>query len=156
AFPNRPPQDQAALDLDNLPLRVRRRWKQAFLRLLQQITFRDPRRLILKSPTHSCRIRHLLELFPEACFVHIVRDPYVVFPSTVNLWKTLYETHGLQKPRFAGLEEHVYHTFTHLYAKLDEGKKLVAQRRFYEMRYENLVRDPVAEMRALYEHFGLG
>jgi hypothetical protein len=156
AFPNHPPQDQAALDLDGLPPRVRRGWKRAFRRFLQQITFRDPRRLILKSPTHSCRIRHLLELFPEARFVHILRDPYVVFPSTVNLWKTLAETHGLQKPRFEGLEEYVYRTFNHLYAKLEEGKKLVAPERFYEMRYENLVRDPVSQMRALYEHLGLG
>jgi hypothetical protein len=85
-----------------------------------------------------------------------VRDPYVIFPSTVNLWKTLYETHGLQKPRFAGLEEHVYRTFTHLYAKLEEGKKRVAPGRYYEMRYETLVHDPVGEMRALYEHLGLG
>jgi hypothetical protein len=156
AFPNRPPQDQAALDLDELSPRARRRWKRAFRRLLQQITLRDPRRLILKSPTHSCRIRHLLEMFPEARFVHIVRDPYLVFPSTVNLWKTLYETHGLQKPRFAGLENYVYRTFTHLYAKLEEGKQLVAPERFYEMRYENLVRDPLGEMRALYAHLGLG
>ena len=47
-------------------------------------------RLVLKSPPHSARIRILKELFPDALFVHIVRDPYVVFSSTVHLWKTLY------------------------------------------------------------------
>ncbi|HJT76570.1 MAG TPA: sulfotransferase, partial [Gemmataceae bacterium] len=112
--------------------------------------------LVLKSPTHSCRIRHLLELFPEARFVHIVRDPYVVFPSTVNLWKSLYETHGLQKPTFAGLDEYVFTTFTHLYAKLEEGKRLIPPGQFHELRYEDLVRDPVGEMRRLYERLGLG
>ena len=59
----------------------------------------------------ACRIQTLLELFPDARFVHIVRDPYVVFPSTVNLWKSLYRNHGLQTPTFAGLEEHVFETF---------------------------------------------
>jgi hypothetical protein len=156
AFPNRPPQEHAALDLEGLSPLKRAAWKRAFLLLLRRITVRNPKRLVLKSPTHTCRIRTLLELFPEARFIHTVRDPYVVFPSTVNLWKSLYETHGLQKPTFVGLEEHVFETFTHMYAKLEEGRKLVEPSRFYEMRYEELVRDPVGEMGKLYEHLGLG
>jgi hypothetical protein len=156
AFPNRPPQDQEALDLEGLSPLKRAAWKRAFLRLLRRITFRNPKRLVLKSPTHTCRIRTLLEVFPDARFVHIVRDPYVVFPSTVNLWKSLYRTHGLQTPTFAGLEEHVFSTFTHMYEKLEEGKKLVEPSRFYELRYEDLIQNPIEEMRKLYEHLGLG
>src|SRR5205807_8390888 len=55
AFPNRPPQDQEAFTLERLPPRQRRAWKDAFLLYLRQLTFKDPRRLVLKSPTHSCR-----------------------------------------------------------------------------------------------------
>jgi hypothetical protein len=156
AFPNRPPQDQDAFDLDRLPARDRARWKETFLRFLHELSFRDPRRLVLKSPTHTCRIPTLLELFPDARFVHIVRDPYVVFPSTVNLWKSLYATHGMQTPRFAGLEEHVFSTFTHLYERLEAGKKLIPAGRFHEVRYEDLIRDPLGEMRLLYERLELG
>src|SRR5262245_18861989 len=156
AFPNRPPQDMEALDLEALSPTARAAWKHAFVRLLQALTLKSPRRLVLKSPTHSCRIKTLLELFPDARFVHIVRDPYVIFPSTVNLWKSLYETHGLQQPTFAGMEEYVYRTFTHLYEKLEEGKAQVGPSRFYEMKYEELVRDPVGQMRALYELLELG
>ena len=98
AFPNNPPNDPEALDLDGLPPRELAYWKRRFVGFLKRLTFRDPRRLVLKSPTHSCRIPTLLELFPDAQFVHIVRNPYVVFPSTVNLWKSLYEVQGLQFP----------------------------------------------------------
>src|SRR5205823_14205285 len=114
------------LDLEGLSPRALASWKRAFFRFLQTLTFKDPRRLVLKSPTHSCRIPVLLELFPEARFIHIVRNPYVVFPSTVYLWKSLFETHGLQRPTFAGLEEHIFSTFTHLYLKLEEGRHCVA------------------------------
>src|SRR5262249_23064208 len=155
-FPNRPPQDQDAFDLDRLPARDRARWKAAFLRFLHELSFKDPRRLVLKSPTHTCRIPTLLELFPDARFVHIVRDPYVVFPSTVNLWKSLYTTHGFQTPRFVGLEEHVFTIFTHLYERLEEGKKLIRPGRFHEVRYEDLIRDPMGAMRLLYERLELG
>lgn len=156
AFPNHPPQNQEALDLDGLPPRARRVWKEAFLRFLRHLTYRDPRRLVLKSPTHTCRIPALLELFPDARFVHIVRDPYVVFPSTVNLWKSLYLAHGLQRPTFAGLEEHVFDTFTHLYARLEASKHLLAPNRFVEIRYEDLIADPIAQMQGLYDKLELG
>jgi hypothetical protein len=111
---------------------------------------------MLKSPTHTCRIPTLLELFPDARFVHIVRDPYTVYPSTVNLWKALYVAHGLQRPTFAGLEAHVFKTFTHLYARLEQSKHLLAPNRFHEMRYEDLIADPIGQMRRLYERVELG
>jgi hypothetical protein len=154
-FPNRPPQDQEALDLDGLPPRVRAAWKRAFMRFLRTLTFKDPRRLVLKSPTHTCRIPTLLELFPEARFVHIVRNPYAVFPSTVNLWRTLYETHGLQRPTFAGLEEYVFATFNHLYDRLEAGKRLLRPGRFFEVRYEDFLADPLGQMHRLYEELEL-
>lgn len=156
AFPNHPPQDQQWLDLVGLPRGAVASWKRALLLFLQRVTYRNRRRLVLKSPTHTCRLPVLLELFPDAHFVHIVRDPYVVFPSTVNLWKSLYETHGLQRPTFAGLDEHVFTTFTRMYQRLQETRGLVPPGRFHELRYEDLVADPIGEMRKLYERLGLG
>jgi hypothetical protein len=156
AFPNHPPQDQDYLDLRRVPAPQRRYWKRQLYAFLQRLTYRDPRRLVLKSPPHTCRLRDLLDLFPDARFVHIVRDPYVVFPSTIHLWKALYRAHGLQKPRFDGLEEHVFRTFLHFYDRLEEGRRLVAGNRFHELRYEDLVRDPVGEIDRLYQRLELG
>jgi omega-hydroxy-beta-dihydromenaquinone-9 sulfotransferase len=156
AFPNHPPQDHEAFDLDRLPPRARAAWKRTFLRFLRQLTLKDPRRLVLKSPPHSCRVPAMLELFPDARFVHIVRDPYVVFPSTVNLWKSLYQTQSLQAPTFAGLEEYVFRTFTHLHERLEQKRTLIPPGRFHELRYEDLIADPVGQMRRLYDGLELG
>jgi omega-hydroxy-beta-dihydromenaquinone-9 sulfotransferase len=156
AFPNHPPQFEEYLDLEGLSPRALATWKRTFLRFLKELTFKHDKRLVLKSPTHSCRVKTLLEMFPDARFVHIVRDPYVVFPSTVSLWKSLYITFGLQRPTFQGLEEHVLQTFVRVYDKIEEGKTLIDFDRFYELRYEDLVGDPVGEMAKLYDHLGLG
>ena len=90
AFPNRGPQYGDYLDLEGLSPRALASWKRTLYQFLQKITFRNPKRLILKSPPHTARLKVLRNLFPEAIFIHIVRDPFVVFPSTVNLWKSLY------------------------------------------------------------------
>jgi hypothetical protein len=156
AFPNRAEPYPESDDLDGMPPRRRAAWKRGVYHFLQALTYKDPSRLVLKSPTHSCRIRTLLELFPNALFVHIVRDPYVVFPSTVTLWKTLWKVHGLQVPNYADLDEYVFRKLTHLYERLEQGKRLIDPARLHEMRYEDLVRDPIGEMRKLYDQLGLG
>src|SRR6266851_3771205 len=156
AFPNRPPQYPEYLDLEGLSRRELANWKRIFYHFLQVLTFKSPKRLVLKSPPHSCRIKTLLEMFPDARFIHIMRDPYVVFPSTVNLWKSLYRKHGLQSPTFAGLEECVYSTFNRLYRKLEEGIPLIPPGRFHQVRYEDLVHDPIGEMEKIYDQLGLG
>src|SRR5438045_5935177 len=141
AFPNRPPQFAEYLDLEGLSLRELANWKRTFRRFLQVLTFKNPRRLVLKSPPHSCRIKVLLELFPDARFVHIVRDPRVVFPSTVNLWMSMARNHGLQTPVWSGLEEKVFTEFRTIYDRLEEPRpKLTAEPgRFHELHYEDLV-----------------
>jgi hypothetical protein len=156
AFPNRPPVCPEYLDLEGVPPRALEKWKAVFLRFLKQLTYKNPKRLVLKSPPHSCRIKVLREMFPDAKFVHIVRDPHVVFPSTLNLWKSLSRTHGLQTPNFDWAEEYVFTTFNRVYAKLEEGKREVPPTHFYELRYEELVRDPMAEMQKIYEQLQLG
>ncbi len=155
AFPNESPIDQDYLDFKNVTEADRERWKKTLFGFLRRITFKDPRRLVLKSPTHTARIPTLLEMFPDARFVHITRDPYIIFPSTINLWKSFYRKHGLQIPNFAGLEEHVFATFSRMYEDFDEGCKLVPSGRLHQLKYEDLVQDPIGEMAKLYDRLRL-
>ncbi len=156
AFPNRPRPYQEYLDLRNVPAAALARWKRAFVRFLKCLTVQSPRRIVLKSPQHTCRIPVLLELFPDARFVHIVRDPYVIFPSTIRTWHRLATFHGLQKPNGKGMEEFVFATFNHMYEVFEEDRRLVDPSRFCEVRFEDLVADPVGRMRIIYEQLQLG
>jgi hypothetical protein len=97
-----------------------------------------------------------LELFPDARFVHIVRNPYALFSSTVRLWQTLYKFEALQEPTHAGVDEYVFACFEKMYGKFERDRTLLAPQRLFEVRYEDLVREPIEQMRALYEHLGLG
>ncbi len=156
AFPNRTQHDEAYEDVERLPAAQRERWERALVDFLKRVTLARPGRLILKSPTHSFRIRTLLRLFPQARFIHLVRNPYVVYPSTLHLWRSLYHAHGLQRPHFRGLEERVLSTFERLHAAIERDRHLVAPNRFLEVRYEDLVDDPVEQLRQVYHHLELG
>jgi hypothetical protein len=155
AFPNRP--GAGALDLRGLSRAELRRWKTTFYRLVQTWTLANAgKRLTFKSPPHTCRIPALLELFPDARFVHIVRDPYAVYPSALHLWRAMYTAHGLQPPAWEGLQQFILDTFVQVHEHLEASKPLIPSGHFHELYYEALVRDPVGELEALYGALGLG
>ena len=158
AFPGRPPMHPGALDLSGLTPTELVKWKRLFVRFLKEVTLRTGKQLVLKSPPHTARVPTLLELFPDARFVHIVRDPRVVFPSTVNLWKAMARGHGLQRPDWPGLEEKVLTEFRVIYDRLEEARPLLNARpgRFYELRYEELVKNPAGELKKVYDALDLG
>jgi len=67
----------------------------------------QPRRLLLKSPCHTGRVKLLLELFPDAKFVYIHRDPYEVFLSGAHMASTTYGYMFLQRPTDEMLQEYI-------------------------------------------------
>jgi hypothetical protein len=156
AFPNEQPQNEGYLELDQLPRRARQQWKQSFLYFLKQLHSRRAGRIVLKSPTHTFRLPTLLELFPNARFVHMVRHPVAVFLSTVRLWKSLYATHGYQKPCFAGLEETVFAKFLRMHERLQNTRDLVPRGHLIDVKYEDLANSTVEQMEVVYAQLDLG
>jgi hypothetical protein len=158
AFPNHGPVADEYLDLRTLPAAERETWKRKWRGFVERIALANNRRIVLKSPTHTARVRTILEVFPNARFVHIVRDPLVLFPSTVRLWKSLSEVQGFQVPRDDGgwVESHVLDTFVRMYECFEQDRELVPPGRLVDIRYEDLVADPVGQMRQIYQRLGLG
>jgi hypothetical protein len=126
-------------------------WRDAFLYFLKKVQWRNgSRRLILKSPPHTARIRLLLELFPEAQFIHVHRNPYAVFQSSLRTFQIMYEWHTVQRPKLEGLEDWVLRQYLHMYDAFFEDKALIPPGRFHELSFEQLERDGIGQIRTLY------
>jgi hypothetical protein len=157
AFPNRPPLDPGALDLSSLSPAKKRAWVRAVRRFAAGVAVRDRRPLVLKSPPHTARIPELLEAFPAARFVHIRRDPYTLYASTVKLWQSLAKAHGFQTPRNGpAVEEKVFREFRVIYERYFATRDLIPVGRLVEVRYEDLVQNLVGGTEAVYAGLGLG
>ena len=115
------------------------------------------RRIVLKSPTHTARVKTLLEVFPDARFVHIVRDPLALFPSTMRLWNTLSQVQGLQTvdDGIPWVERQVLDTFARMYERFEQDRDLIPAGRLAELRYEELIADPVGQMSSVYDQLDL-
>jgi len=156
AFPRTSPPVPVALDLADLSPADLDRWKRAMRTFLARIAVRDPRRPVLKSPPHTARTAVLAEMFPGAKFLHVVRDPFVVFPSTLWLWKSLHEVQGMQVDDGSQAEAYVFAAFERMYAAFERDRTRLPEGSLHEVRYEDLIADPVGRLREAYERLDLG
>jgi omega-hydroxy-beta-dihydromenaquinone-9 sulfotransferase len=156
AYPNEAPPYSEFLDMDGCAPQDLDRWRRDMKRFVQMLTFKKQKRLVMKSPPHTGRIEELAKLFPGAKFIHIVRHPDTIFPSTRRLWVSLDEAQGLQHPHHKDLDEYVLATFERMYRGFNKQRLAIPEDQFCELKYEDLVRDPIGQLRMIYEKLNLG
>jgi hypothetical protein len=126
-------------------------------RFLQQLQWRTPaRRWVLKAPAHLFAFDALLETYPDARIVQTHRDPTTVLASVASLTAVLQRAFTDElDPLEIGQE--VSRRWTN---GLDRAMRLrqsgrVSAERFFDVHYHELVRDPMAVIRRIYEHFDI-
>ena len=133
-FPNDGPVCREYLDLRDLTPADRILWQETLHHFFKRLTYRDHRRLIVKSPPHTARVRTLLEMFPDARFAHLVRDPYALYTSTLRLWKSLHQAQGLQVPKNQQwLSEYVLTSLEKMYTAFEEDRALLRENQLVEL-----------------------
>lgn len=131
-------------------------WKHSYLEILKKATLcGSGRRLVLKNPVNTARIRPLLELFPDAKFIHIYRNPYHIFRSAVLLHRTTLDMIGFQSISDAEIEDNVLLFFREMMARFFKEKHLISAANFAEIRYEDLEQHPMAEVERIYQELAL-
>ena len=113
------------------------------------------KRLIIKNPSHTARIPLLLELFPGARFIHLYRNPYDVYASTVHMQVKLAARLGLQRITRHELKRQTLRAYPELMQRWFDDKHLIPPGNLVEVRYEDLERDAPGTMRRIYEKLNL-
>jgi hypothetical protein len=130
-------------------------WKSALAWLVRKLSFKHGKPLVLKSPGHTCRIRVLLDLFPEARFVHIRRNPYDVFRSTRHWMQTGSPVWALQREDYDDLDDRTIRQYRKVYDVFFEERELIPKGHFHEIGFEMLEADPIGQVRSIYEALAL-
>jgi hypothetical protein len=145
-------------DLDRLGPAERRAWEVRFREFLAGVSLLAPdRRIVLKSPPHSLRIGALSALCPGAAFIHIVRDPRRVHPSAVGMWRSMFDLYAVGEPVGAAEIARIsLDTITAFDAAIEHAAARLPADRFVRVRFEDLVAQPGATVRTIYDRLGLG
>ena len=142
---------------ERLGQRQQAAWQRAFTKLLKAASYHmGGKPLLLKSPSNTSRITALLELFPEARFVYIQRDPYDTVRSYERLITLMNDWHALQRVDFDGLLVKQLEVYRDMAMAYLEQRELIPEGRLLEIRYEDLEQDKVGQVKHIYDTLGLG
>jgi hypothetical protein len=130
---------------------------QLHRRFLQQLQWRcSGERWVLKAPAHLPALAELCAVYPDVGVIMTHREPLEVLPSEASLHTVLRQTFSDAVDPAAVGREVTELTADELYVGLkarDQG--CAPPERFLDVRYRDLVRDPIGTVHRVYAHFDI-
>jgi hypothetical protein len=145
--------------IDRLPAEKREKLVAYYRSCVQRHLYSHPGKTLLgKNVLLPGRFGIVSEAVPDARFVHVLRHPYEALPSMLSLFTIPWRWHSPHLP-LDGKEAHALTELTIDYYKFLHQESLRSEaendRRFFTVTYPELLRDPEARVREIYERFGL-
>ncbi len=126
-------------------------FKQAFTKLVKiSLWNTGGTQYLSKNPPHTGRLKALTELFPDAKFVYLMRNPYTVFESTRSFFlNTIHplELHSIPQEQF---EQNILRNYMELYHAYKEQKQFVPKENIIEVKFEDIERNPLEMIEDIY------
>lgn len=115
----------------------------------------DGKLMLFKNPANTGRIAFLKDLFPNAKFIHIVRNPYEVYASMQKLWPTLFRAFSMHPYQEIDTHPSTLEIYQSLMKKFLAEQPSLPDDDFIELRFEDIERNPIAELTKVYQKFSL-
>jgi hypothetical protein len=132
------------------------RWKRYYDYVVKALTHQaEGRQLFLKNPANAFRIEQLLELYPNAKFIHTYRNPYTLYTSNMKYYRKVVPLYTLQTFTDEMIEREVLSLYRGHMEAYERTKSLVPEGNLIEVRYEDFIEEPMPFMERIYEQFQL-
>lgn len=145
------------IDFKDVPQSEIDEFIEIYLEFLKKVAYvNDNKMLLIKNPSNTARIKLLLELFPDAKFIHMIRNPFHVFLSMQRNVEKEMPLYTLQNPpKWEVFEHAIVDVYKRMYAKYFKEKELIPPGNHADVRYENLIKRPMQELEQLYHNLEL-
>lgn len=138
---------------DNEKLKLERDYKD----LLHKAVLANPGDLlIVKNPVNTARIKFLHELYPNAKWIHIYRNPYTVFQSTYKFFAQLLPTLWFESVSDSFIRNMILETYLKLYQDYYNALTDLPDLNLIELKFEDFEKDPVGNLESIYNALNLG
>ena len=138
-----------------VPDRERRRQFEYYRNVITRHIFNHPgERYLSKNPDFTPAVETLLEQFPNARFINMVRPPEEMLPSAINLWASNWRAYGSPGegyPYIDVVKEYTRHWYYYPHKILSK----LGSDRYQVVQFHNLINDPKSEVLRVYDQFGL-
>lgn len=139
---------------DSVSSNVVGEWKLIYRKLvIKALLSGNGKRAILKNPVNTGRMLKLLEIFPGANFIFLIRNPVLVYLSAQKFFSALFPNVNLEdftKDQISEMILDIYVMMLHDYLA---DKKHVDPDKIIEIRYETLQENPMGEVKKIFDKF---
>lgn len=108
-----------------------------------------------KNPPHTGRIPQLLEMFPNAKFIYLMRNPYTVFESTRSFFTNTIKPLQLQEITPEQLQDNIVQVYSKLLHKYEADKHLIPEGNLLEIKFEDFEADAMSQTERVYQSLSL-
>ncbi|GJL93913.1 MAG: sulfotransferase family protein [Hyphococcus sp.] len=131
-------------------------WRRQFIYFLRKLYLHQSKKpLLIKNPVYTGRFAMLREMFPDAKFIHIHRNPYDVFLSMQNFYRKLLKQFALQSYDHVDIDEAIFKIYERMMRAYEEDAKHVPADSLVELRYGALDAQPLESVEKVYTSLNL-
>ena len=131
-------------------------YKEAFMKIVKiSLWNTGGTQYLSKNPPHTGHVKALTELFPNAKFIYLMRNPYTVFESTRSFFTQTMAPLKLQEISDDQIEAYAVEVYKRLYRAYQEQKQFIPNGNLYEVKFEEFERDAYTVTQDIYERLNL-
>jgi len=112
-------------------------------------------RLVIKNPVNTGRFRVLANQYPEAKFINIHRNPFIVFLSTKKFFAELFPTLWFEDIGEDFLDEMILDLYVRLNSAYFEDAESVESSRLVEVAFADFEMAPIAHLEDIYHRLDI-
>lgn len=131
---------------------VKESWQASYLRLAKKAVYDlKKERFISKNPPNTGRIKLLLEMFPDAKFVYIYRNPITTYLSTKKFFLATMGALKFQEVSTPEVEKTIFTIYKKLFDDYQRDKALIPKGNLIEIQYEPFQKNPLPTIKKIYD-----
>lgn len=128
-----------------------KRWKRRYDFFIKKVAFKNKgKRMVLKNPANTYRMDFLHDMYPNAKYIHLYRNPYEVYASSIKFHIDTMKVFTLQTWDEKETKENVLGIYKELYQKYDRKKVNIPEENIIDIRYEDFIKNPIDTMEKIY------
>ena len=108
-----------------------------------------------KNPPHTGKVKTLVEMFPNAKFIYLIRDPYTVFESSRSFFTQTIAPLELNSIPIEEMEQNILYGYKELYDAYQEQKKCIPEGNLFEVKFEEFERNAMEITECIYRELNL-
>ena len=141
---------------NGVEIKVLESWKEDYLLFIKKaLKNTNKKRYLSKNPPNTGRIKILLEMFPNARFIHIHRNPIEVYLSTHHFFIKMMPHLQLQSIDKEVLDEAIFQLYKDLMQDYIDQKELIPNGNLIELGFDELEMEPLTIVRSIYKELKL-